>query len=78
MPRREDEDPAEGAHQVDDRVGLAAQGFIVTSGISATAGERKVAMATSATSSRTMKAISGPGAARVTAWAYACRAGTTY
>ena len=44
---------------------LLRSGFMVTSGISATAGERKVAMLTSTTSSRRMKKISVAGLSAV-------------
>ena len=42
---------------------------MVTSGISATAGERKVAMAIKMTSSTPMNRISVRGLSRVTCWA---------
>ena len=45
---------------------LERSGFMVTSGISATAGERKVAMATRITSSTAMKNTSVAGCAAVT------------
>ena len=48
---------------------LERRGFMVTSGINATAGERKVAMDTSTTSSSAMKKISVVGL-----WAVACQA----
>ena len=53
------------------------RGFIVTSGISATAGERKMDMDTSTTSKRTMKNTSVAGLSAVICQAYACRAGAT-
>ena len=45
---------------------LLRRGFTVTSGIRATAGERKVAMLTSTTSSKTMKNTSVAGLSAVT------------
>ena len=57
---------------------LERSGFIVTSGMSATAGDRKVAMAISVTSRSMMKRISDFGAAWVRSRATAALAGTTY
>ena len=56
---------------------LLRRGFTVTSGIKATAGERKVAMAMSTTHSTRMNSRSSEGSLRVILCAAACRAGTT-
>ena len=56
---------------------LERRGFMVTSGIKATAGERKVAMATRMMSSSATKKISVEGCWAVACQAQACRAGTT-
>ena len=56
---------------------LERRGFRVTSGIRATAGERKVAMDTRMMSSSTTKKIRVEGCSAVICQAQACRAGTT-
>ena len=56
---------------------LERSGFSVTSGISATAGERNVAMETRMMSSSATNSTTVPGCVRVMVWAQACRAGTT-
>ena len=56
---------------------LERSGFTVTSGISATAGERKVDMAIRTIIRMTMNQITGDGLDIVTVLIYACRAGTT-
>ena len=56
---------------------LERRGFRVTSGIRATAGERKVAMAIRMISSTPMNMYKVVGLLAVTWAAYACRAGTT-
>ena len=57
---------------------LERSGLIVTSGISATAGERNVPIATNSNRRMQINATKGAGCASVTDEAYACRAGTTY
>ena len=56
---------------------LERRGFKVTSGISATAGERNTDMDTRITSSRAMKNTSVTGLSAVASQAQACRAGIT-
>jgi formylglycine-generating enzyme required for sulfatase activity len=56
---------------------LLRSGLTVTSGISATAGLRKVAIAIKIASNSTTKVINGTGFSAVFSAAYACRAGTT-
>ena len=56
---------------------LERRGFKVTSGISATAGERNTAMDTRITNSRAMKNTSVTGLLAVASQAQACRAGIT-
>ena len=56
---------------------LLRSGFMVTSGMSATAGERNVAIESSTTSSSPTNRIRVPGWERVVWCAQACRAGTT-
>ena len=48
---------------------LLRSGLMVTSGMSATAGERNVAMATSTMSSSAIKPMSAPGCCTVVWWA---------
>ena len=56
---------------------LDRRGLGVTSGISATAGDRKVAMLSRMISSSATNTASAPGCAAATSRAQACRAGTT-
>ena len=56
---------------------LLRRGLRVTSGISATAGERKVAMEISSSTRIAIKRVTAWGCSLVCAWAYAWRAGAT-